>query len=482
MALSVVFNSDLYDFSGMANIAARLVLLLQRMVEAADTSLKELSMMSSEESCSVLVEWNETIQPYPEMQTCPALLQAQALAAPDAVALLFEGKELSYSTMMVCTARLAGMLRQKAAGADRVVGLCVEKSMEEVLGMVGIMRAGAAYVPLDPKLPVDRLKYLVQQCECVSVASQRQYSEVAEAVAAGAAGVVVAEDVLYSGAAKKMSHHVSGSSLAYVLFTSGSTGKPKGVMIEHTMLTVYVHHTAMHPRLCLAESDVVLHAVEMTFDPSVELVWCALCAGSTLKIAPPNSLIEPEKLRQTFMDVTFTFLATSVCALYESSVEVAFPGTLKNIYIGGEAFPISFLQLLLSKYPTTNIWNQYGPTEVTITSHMLHLGPADASKARIPLGPVEPNTTGYILDSHLQPVPVGVPGELYLGGPKVARGYIGRPDITDKAFAPLATLPDAGKLYKTGDRVKWLPNGSVDFIGRVDFQVKLNGQRLEDAP
>ena len=237
----IEFNIDLYDVATIERLSARFSVLVSRAVEAPDMAVWEVSLMDGDEKELVVQMWNETHQPYPESSTAPRLFEAQAACMPDGLALMFEGEELSYGELLRQTSGLAVGLRCSGASADSVVGLCVEKSIEEVAGMVGIMRAGAAYVPLDPKLPVDRLQYLVTQCECVSVVSQQKFGAVAVSLGVD---VVIAEEALLSGDGGNGigESGCDSRALAYVLFTSGSTGKPKGVMVEHGSLTAFLCH------------------------------------------------------------------------------------------------------------------------------------------------------------------------------------------------------------------------------------------------
>jgi amino acid adenylation domain-containing protein len=353
---------------------------------------------------------------------------------------------------------------------------------------VGIMRSGAAYVPLDPKLPEQRLRYLAEVCDLSIAVSQRHFTDL---IAALALKVVAAEqqicacfDIAESCVVSEPVIGFGPSSLAYVLFTSGSTGKPKGVMIEQRSLVIFAW-SEVHS-IPLKIGDKVLHACTIVFDPSVYLVYSPLFCGASIVIGRHDAYTNPDYLHSLFIDheIAFTELVPSVVSTFLAAVPTnAFSHMFRRVYISGEAMSTELALYMLREYPWVDTWNTYGPTEVTITSHAYKPSLNGSSRpnfgSSVPIGPPLCNTTAYILDTNLRVVPLGVIGELYSGGSKVARGYIGRPDLTAAAFVHSPDLPFAGRLYKTGDRVRFLPDGSVEFLGRVDFQIKLNGQRIE---
>ena len=315
---------------------------------------------------------------------------------------------------------------------------------------------------------------------------------------------IIAEDVLYHSTSQRVGwspsspdhassgqEHLKGprseqdgavGALAYVLFTSGSTGKPKGVMIEHSSMVPFLHMHTTEKLPGLLSSDRVLYTFAMTFDPSVFVVWSTLLASATIVIAHSSTDATDPTYLSTLIShegVTFVSMAPTPLALLLSMAPL--PQSVKAVLLGGEALPTELgLRLLATG---VRVLNAYGPCEVTIQSNIFELE-LDAVgvpnfQGTVPIGPVVSNTRGYVLDSGGGTVPIGVAGELYLGGPKVARGYIGRDDLTNAAFVNVASLPNTGRLYKTGDRVRWLPDGNLEFLGRVDFQIKLHGQRIE---
>ncbi|KAK3284318.1 hypothetical protein CYMTET_8029 [Cymbomonas tetramitiformis] len=277
------------------------------------------------------------------------------------------------------------------------------------------------------------------------------------------------------------------AAVAYILFTSGSTGKPKGVMVSHSNLVPKL--TSHVQTLGLCSTDKVLHSYTFTFDPSVEFIFSTLVAGATLVVSKPGALLDPEYLQHLIVNehVSVAGLVPSVLLMHlnsSASPASSLLNSVQKLPLGGEALTTDLARRVLTQHPQICLWNFYGPTEVTISATHYHVHLVDGKLncgdgAFVPIGAPEANTLAYVLDPHRQPVPIGVAGELYLGGPKVTQGYIGGPDLTDAAFVHVPELCPEGRLYKTGDRVRWLASGNLEFLGRMDHQVKLNGLRIE---
>jgi len=323
--------------------------------------------------------------------------------------------------------------------------------------MVGIMRAGAAYVPLDPKLPVQRLKYVVEQCECVAVAALQECTEVAAQLGVEMVELVGTMQTAggTNGASKVIGDCGPLAGLAYVLFTSGSTGKPKGVMVQQSSLCAYLGQRLMADgmRRHAGPGDMCLYVLGFTFDVSVACVWQPLTSGATVVVTKPGAWLDPAYL----LDLMSAAKVTSMWAVPSPFANVlqtgkALPRCLRELHMIGEALLPHMARQITGA--GIELYNQYGPAECTIASHVYRCCQQNSQVSSMPIGAALSNTTGYVLDSAAWPVPVGVPGELYIGGPKVCRGYIGRADLTEKAFVHCPTLPTAGRLYKTGDRVR----------------------------
>ncbi|KAK3284317.1 hypothetical protein CYMTET_8028 [Cymbomonas tetramitiformis] len=277
------------------------------------------------------------------------------------------------------------------------------------------------------------------------------------------------------------------AAVAYILFTSGSTGKPKGVMVSHSNLVPKL--TSHVQMLGLCSTDKMLHSLTFTFDPSVESIFSTLVAGATLVVSKPGALLDPEYLQHLIVNehVSVADLVPSVLLMHlnsSASPASSLLNSIQKLLLGGEALTTDLARRVLTQHPQICLWNAYGPTEVTVSATHYHVHLVDGKLncgdgAFVPIGAPEANTLAYVLDPHRQPVPIGVAGELYLGGPKVTQGYIGGPDLTDAAFVHVPELCPEGRLYKTGDRVRWLASGNLEFLGRMDHQVKLNGLRIE---
>ena len=297
-----------------------------------------------------------------------------------------------------------------------------------------------------------------------------------DAIALAPAKPVLVTMSLITGS-NKVIEPVQLGHLAYVLFTSGSTGKPKGVMIEHSSLCALV--SAEVAWLSIGIRDQVLYSINFTFDPSVGLVWFSLSTGACLVVARSNALLAPTYLHQRMLtaQVTFTHLVPGPMTVYVNAIDQnTLPQTLRALYLSGEALPVQLARCLKSQYPKLMLCNRYGPAESTIDTHMFKCALDGYQSGRVPIGSVLPTSTCYILHDGNMPVPVSVAGQLHLSGAKLARGYIGRPNLTAKSFHHDVI---GHRLYATGDRARWLQTGQVEFLGRVDFQIKLNGQRIE---
>ena len=411
----ITFNSDLYDLESMARLAAHTIILLQRALETQDVPLQELSVMGIAEGQLVMQEWNDTMQAYPKASVAHVLVEAVGCAMPRSLAVMHEGAQLTYGQLLVRTGHLAVRLKQRSGvEPDSVVGLCLEKSVEEVVGMVGIMRAGGAYVPLDPSLPGARLAYLVEQCECPAIVSQQKYFKCAVASASQSTVIVIAEDVMtesQDGGRQCAAGCGSGSSLAYVLFTSGSTGKPKGVMLQHNSLVPFMIATTADGGFY--DSDTVLHTCSFTFDPSVELVWCTLSCGAKLVLGKPGSLTDMEYLKQLLEENNVSFFDTvpSVLKMYMTVTAQPFPRSLRMIYVGGEALSVELASTMAMQHSRVELWNLYGPTEVTVTSHGFNCALVNGELnfgQHVPIGKAVTNTTGYVLDGDREAAAIGV--------------------------------------------------------------------------
>ncbi|HEY0607122.1 MAG TPA: non-ribosomal peptide synthetase, partial [Herpetosiphonaceae bacterium] len=434
-----------------------------------------------------ILAWNETPRPLTETACIHHLFEAQVERTPDAIALVFEDAQLTYAELNQRANQLAHHLRTLGVQPEERIGLCVERSVEQIVGVLGVLKAGAAYLPLDPHYPIDRLQFMVADAH-VRLLLTRQMTP-ADAVTAWFAGSVV--DLLADADQIRRQPTINPTSdlgpqqLAYVIYTSGSLGQPKGVLIEHRSLVNYTE--AAREAYGITSSDRVLQFASINFDASAEEIYTTLISGATL-VLRNEPMIETiatflrlcDAWRISVLSLPTAFWHELVARLNADNLVLS--ECLRIMIIGGERVMPERVAQWQQTAPLVQLINSYGPTEATVVATMFPVPPqSTASDLRdVPIGRPLHNLTAYVLDRHLTPVPVGVPGELYLGGASLARGYLNRPDLTAQQFIPdpFSTHPGT-RLYRTGDLVRWLPDGAIAFLGRVDKQVKVRGFRIE---
>jgi len=459
------YATELFDRETVERWLAAFERLLEAIAIAPDTPLAELDLMGAAERALVLDEWNRTARPVPGTPV-HRMFEAQAARTPAAIAVLFGGHPLTYAELDRRANRIAHALRRRGVGPDVRVALFMEHGPGVVAAALGVMKAGGAYVPLDPASPADRLGFLLADSGAVLVLADDP-----DALPAGGPPVLAAGDGAFDGEREDaLDAEADPRSLVYVIYTSGSTGRSKGVGVEHrsvaNLVSAYVAGYDVGPGARL------LSVSPMHFDMSVTDVFVALCSGATLVMAPRDELAPGPGLVRLLRERGVThakFTPTALAALPDADLP-----QLRAITTGGEA---SSAELVARWAPGRRYFNGYGPTEAAVRATFAEWG--DGTRTP-PLGRPAANVRAYVLDGRQRPVPVGVAGELYLGGVQVARGYLGRPALTAEKFVPDPFGPDAGgRLYRTGDRVRWRADGNLAFIGRVDFQVKVRGFRVE---
>src|SRR6185369_14152181 len=446
-----------------------------------EARLDTLAVLSEAERAQVVETWNATAAWYRDDACVHALIEVQAAARPDAVALVCGEAQLTYGALNARANRVARGLRARGVGPGERVGLGLERSLELMIGLVGVLKAGGAYVPLDPTYPDERLRALVADSAPRVVLADASWRD-RLAVAGGVPVVEVAAlgraaaGETNLGAAEVV---VTPGDVAYVIYTSGSTGVPKGVMVEHRSIVNRL--TWMQHAYALTVDDVVLQKTPTSFDVSVwELFW-PLLEGSRLVLARPEGHKDPTYLVTTIAayGVTRMHFVPSMLPTFLDAVDGRGPWPGLQVVCSGEALPAALVQRFYAQLPDAQLHNLYGPTEATVdvTAWTCPRGGSDTS---IPIGRPIANTQIYILDRRGAPAPVGVPGELYIGGVGVARGYWRRPVLTAERFVPDPFGPAAGgRLYRTGDVARWRADGAIEYLGRADFQVKIRGIRIE---
>jgi amino acid adenylation domain-containing protein len=485
MDLFWIYNTNLFDEATVARMARHLETLLAAATSDPDRPIAALPLLDEQERRTILEDWNDTRAGDPAGDAIIPLFEAQARRTPDAVAVAAEGRRWSYAELNARANRLARHLVARGVGPDVLVGLCVERSLAMVVGLLGVLKAGGAYVPLEPDYPRDRLAFMWEDAGSPLLLTQTSLRErlpaTARAILLDADGPEI--DRLGSDdlAPHELATPPAPDHLAYVIYTSGSTGKPKGVMISRRALSN--HMAWMRRTLPLSAADNVLQKTPFSFDASVWEFYAPLLAGATLTMARPGGHPDPAYLVRTVREERITVLQVVPTLLRHLLLEEALGGCtgLTRLFAGGEALTREDVRAVAARLPGVELHNLYGPTEATIDATSWRCRADDPARGLPYGGPID-NLRAYVLDRGLRPTPIGVPGELYLGGVGLARGYLGRPDLTAERFVPdpFGATP-GGRLYRTGDLARHRPDGVIEYLGRLDHQVKVGGCRIELA-
>jgi amino acid adenylation domain-containing protein len=472
-----LYNSALFDGRSIEQMSRHFVRLLNAVVTKVDLAIGQITMLDPHERQQLLYEWNATEAEYPRERCVQELIEAQVEKTPEAVAVAFEDEVLSYRELNRRANQLGHHLRELGVGPDTRVALCVERGLEMMVGLLGILKAGGAYVPLDPAYPQERLQYMLADSAPVVLLTQARLQGLFAAVKPVLPVLELDADAPpwhdqaqtnpLPGAVGLTSQH-----LAYVIYTSGSTGTPKGVMIAHAALINFLRDMQRRPGI--APEDIFLGTTTLSFDIAALELYLPLMVGAQLRLLKREAVLDSEALAQqlaqgaTLMQATPTSWQMLVESGWEASARL-------KVLCGGEALGTELARGLVERSGTA--WNMYGPTETTVWSLVEELEPA---AGRVSIGRPIANTQVYILDAQREATPVGVAGELYLGGEGVARGYWQRAELTAERFVSDPFAKDQGaRMYRTGDQARWLADGRVEFLGRIDHQVKVRGYRIE---
>ncbi|HEX2188993.1 MAG TPA: amino acid adenylation domain-containing protein, partial [Longimicrobiaceae bacterium] len=446
---------------------------LERLVEALEVSpgraIGSIDVLPEAERRQVVEEWSRTEAEYPAGSPIHRLFEEQAVRTPDADAVSSAGEALTYAALDRAANRLANHLRRRGVRPETRVGICLERGTELVVAILAVLKAGGAYVPLDPAYPAERLTYMLADSGAPLLLTRLPLPEGLPPHAAEVVCLDADRERIEAESAQAPAAGVLPENLAYVIYTSGSTGAPKGVLVPHRGLA---NAARGHARdLGVGAGDRVLQFASPSFDASVAEMVMALAAGATLVLGTRETLAPGPDLLRLLHDEEVT-----VVTLPPSALAVLPPAelpALRTLMTAGEACPAELVERWA---PERRFFNLYGPTEATIWSTTAACAPGGG---RPPLGRPVANTSAYVLDARGEPVPVGVPGELYVGGAGVSRGYAGRPELTAERFVPDPFGAAGRRLYRTGDRVRWSDRGELEFLGRVDAQVKVRGFRIE---
>ncbi|MBV9385234.1 MAG: amino acid adenylation domain-containing protein, partial [Chroococcidiopsidaceae cyanobacterium CP_BM_ER_R8_30] len=477
LAAAFEYNTDLFDSSTIERMLGHFQTLLEGIVAHPEQSIATLPLLSPAEQQQLLVEWNDTQRDYLQDACIHQLFEAQVQQTPDAVAVVFEDEQLTYRELNARANQLAHYLQALGVGPEVLVGICVERSLLMVVGLLAILKAGGAYVPLDPSYPQERLSFMLEDTQTRVLLTQQhllkglpQHS--AQVVCIDAEWKLIAQEKQENPQCR-----ITTENLAYVMYTSGSTGKPKGVSVIHRGVVRLVQQSDY---VNLSANEIFLQLAPFSFDAATFEIWGSLLHGARLVIFPTHtpSLAELGQVLQQYQITTLWLTAGLFHLMVDERLEDLKP--VRQLLAGGDVLSVPHVQKVLQNLGECKLINGYGPTEGTTFTCCYSMTELTQVGTCIPIGRPIANTQVYVLDRYLQPVPIGVPGELYIGGDGLARGYLNRPELTTQKFIPHPFSHEpGGRLYKTGDLVRYLPDGNIEFLGRMDHQVKIRGFRIE---
>ncbi|MBJ2238039.1 amino acid adenylation domain-containing protein [Pseudomonas fluorescens] len=474
---TLTYATDLFDAATPNRMARHWQNLLQAMLDDPHQRVAQLPLLEPLEHQVIVEQWNDTAQDYRLEDSVQRQIEAQVRRTPNAQALVFGAQTLSYTQLNARANRLAHRLIQAGVAPDVLVGVAMERSIEMVVALLAVLKAGGAYVPLDPDYPRERLAYMLQDSNVPLLLTQAHLLQALPVSTPSHCLVVEPDDHWLSEYADTDPDvAVDAENLAYVIYTSGSTGQPKGAGNRHCALTNRL--LWMQQAYTLGAEDTVLQKTPFSFDVSVWEFFWPLMTGARLVVAAPGDHRDPSKLVELINrhQVTTLHFVPSMLHAFLQDSQVASCQGLRRIICSGEALPVGVQQHVFAELPNTGLFNLYGPTEAAID--VTHWTCVDEYRDSVPIGRPISNLRTYVLDAQLQPVAVGVAGELYLGGVGLARSYHRRPSLTAERFVPCPFQPGT-RLYRTGDRVRQRRDGVIEYIGRLDHQVKLRGLRIE---
>lgn len=472
VVVDIMYNCDLFKQDTFLRIGGYLKNYLSTVTNNPNIKLQDIDILSDSEKEKILFEFNNTKRVYPREKPVHLLFEEQAMITPDKIALVHNGYEMTYRELDLKTNMLARTLRQKGICEDQTVGIMAERSIEMVVGILAILKAGGAYLPIDVKYPIDRVKYMLKDSNTNILLVQSDLRDDLDGICEN---VLLLEDkTIYSNDNSSIGNINNSSNMAYVIYTSGSTGKPKGVIVEHKSIVRLVKNNEF---ITLVPDDKILQTGAVVFDASTFEIWGALLNGLTLYLVSDEVILDADKLEHTINEngITTIWLTSPLFNQLSEQNENLFLN-IRNLIVGGDALSPKHINKVRKNSPKTKIINGYGPTENTTFSVCFTID-KDYTDS-IPIGKPISNSTAYIFNHQNKLQPIGIPGELFVGGDGVARGYLNQPELTKERFIS-NPFNSEDILYKTGDMAKWLPDGTIEYLGRRDSQVKIRGFRIE---
>jgi amino acid adenylation domain-containing protein len=479
----IEYSTELFDIATIERTHKHFITLLEGIVTNPDQHIAQLPLLTEAERHQLLVEWNNTTTEYPLDKCIHQLFESQSSLTPDALAVVYENQQLTYQQLNCRANQLAHYLRALGVGPEVLVGICVERSLEMVVGLLGILKAGGAYVPLDSEYPQQRLSFMLEDAAVSVLLTQQHLVERLPEYKAQFVCLDTDWQVISQSSEENPITGVQATNLAYVIYTSGSTGQPKGVAMNHFPLCNLILWQLQNTTICSGAKT--LQFAPVSFDVSFQEMFSTWCSGGTLLLIAEElrrdpltllGLLEEKAVERLFLP----FVGLQQLAEVATGSELV-TSNLREIITAGEQLQITpAISSWLSKLIGCTLHNHYGPSESHVVTTFTLTNSVDNWPTLPPIGRPIANTQVYILDSHLQPVPIGVPGELHIGGAPLARGYLNARELTQEKFIlnPFSADPHS-RLYKTGDLTRYLADGNIEYLGRIDNQVKVRGFRVE---
>jgi amino acid adenylation domain-containing protein len=470
---AIEYSTDLFDGKTIAQMWRHYRAVLEAIVMKPETRLSDLPLLDTEEKQRLLIAWNNTLTDYPKGRSIHRLFENQVDRSPEALALTYEGEHLTYRELNQRANRLAHYLKNAGVEREALVGICMERSAQMVVALLAVLKAGGAYLPLDPAYPEERLAFMLEDAQASIVITESGQARIAPRDGVKVVCLDAIKDWVARQSPENPATESAQDNLAYVIYTSGSTGKPKGVQIQHSGVVNFLNSMRRQPGLSSEES--LLSVTTLSFDIAGLEIFLPLTVGAHVILVSREVAADGRQLLEKLQEHEATVMQ-STPATWRMLLEAGWAGSQRlKILCGGEPLPQGLASQLIEK--GSSVWNLYGPTETTIWSATRQVVSAAGP---VSIGRPIDNTQIYILDAHFEPVPIGVAGELYIGGAGLARGYLNRPELTAEKFlpSPFGDRPGA-RLYRTGDLARYRRDGDIEVLGRIDHQVKVRGFRIE---